>query len=149
MQDPQERVVYVLLRGGFGALEGANQVFLQTIEVVKVSMTVEVPVAEFDQAGFESNLATLLGIDPARIRVAGVNPVRRLSLWMRKLSDGGAAVDFEIAEDPPAPTAADITGLSGPLLMEAELSDTTPPPSPSDPFAPPTPAPTMPYNAAD
>ena len=45
---------------------------------VKVSMNVEVPVAEFDQVNFASNLATLLGIDPSRIRVADVRPVRRL-----------------------------------------------------------------------
>ena len=39
-----------------------------------VEAAVEVPVSEFDQEDFESNLATLLGIDPARVRVAGVSP---------------------------------------------------------------------------
>ena len=79
MQNPQERIFVVVLRGGYEATtKGANLVFLQTIEVVKVSMNVEVPVAEFDQVDFASNLATLLGIDPSRIRVADVRPVRRL-----------------------------------------------------------------------
>ena len=55
-------------------------ILLQTIEVVKVSMTTDIPVSEFDKPGvkdgFVNNLATLLGIDPTRIRVAAV-AVRR------------------------------------------------------------------------
>ena len=69
-QNPQEKRFYLKMNGGATGMTEGQSIFLQTIEVVKLSMTAEVSVADFDGDSFVSNLATLLGIDPARIRVA-------------------------------------------------------------------------------
>ena len=78
-QNPQARRFYIKMNGAADGMTLGQSIFLQTIEVVKVSMTADVTVAEFDGDEFVGNLATLLSIDPARIRVADVRPARRLA----------------------------------------------------------------------
>lgn len=145
-QNPQERRFYIMLRGGVDGMTLGQSIFLQTIEVVKVSMTLDVPVSEFDGDDFVSNLATLLQIDPTRIRVVDVQPSARLlraqgtAAFARALASG-LVVDFEIDEDPPAPSADEL-GLT---LVEPESAAdelTVDAAAPVDPFAPPTPPPT-------
>ncbi len=72
-------------------------------------MSVDVPVSQFDaetpsgrenRNNFVNNLATLLGIDPTRIRIAAVNPARRLSRASRKVPgtpQSGGALPREVA----------------------------------------------------
>ena len=93
------------MRGGESGMTDGRLIFFITLEVVKVTMTLDIPVSEFDQEGFVDNLATFLGIDPTRIRVAAVNPVeRRLSRLRpdvsdvspaRRTQDGGINVEFD------------------------------------------------------
>lgn len=61
-------------------LQGPGHLEIRTERVVEVSATLAMSIDEFYSAQdqFVANVAAVLGIDPARIRVATVVPGRRL-----------------------------------------------------------------------
>ena len=71
----------------------ASHITIKTLPVVRVSMAFDVPAGGFfEEDAFVSNVAALLGIDMARIRIVSVIAGRR---------DGrrsGGGVDMEIGE---------------------------------------------------
>ena len=105
-------------------------VYLQTLAVVQVTMSVSKTVAEFDnaaQTSFISNLALLLGIDVNTIRIVSVSATRRLageteaSAEKRRLS--GINVDFQIVE--PAPVLeASVTAANDVVESAGSVSAT-------------------------
>jgi hypothetical protein len=133
-QNPQERRFYILMRGQPGGMTNGNSIFLQTLEVVKVTMTLDVTVEQFDQTSFVDNLATLLGIDPSRVRIASVAP-------------GSIVVDFEIEEDPEPPTVADQGLVPIDITAEDPVAEpivTVGTAAPTNTGVAPTPTPTVP-----
>jgi hypothetical protein len=155
-QDPQAKRFHILLKGRAGGYTGTGGLFLQTIEVVQVSMSLAVPVSEFDSNNFIGNLATLLGIDPTRIKVVDVRVARRLSgaedsallpsfaVDVRRLQSG-TAVDVEIAEDPPAPDSSDFgsTAVESTASSSSTFTGAPPPSPPGSPAPPPSPPPAV------
>jgi hypothetical protein len=61
-------------------LKGPSHVEIRTERVIQVSATLAMSVEDFykQQDAFVANVASVLGIDPARIKVAQVVPGRRL-----------------------------------------------------------------------
>uniref|UniRef100_A0A0G4ICS1 PA14 domain-containing protein n=1 Tax=Chromera velia CCMP2878 TaxID=1169474 RepID=A0A0G4ICS1_9ALVE len=84
--DPQERHFYIVLTGAPGASKGTNYVDIRTVPVVQLTMVLDVHEADFSGANLGSNIATLLALDPSRMKVA--DPER---LGFRRLSEDEAA----------------------------------------------------------
>jgi cysteine-rich repeat protein len=88
-----DRVLSFLVRG-------ADRVQLRAVPVVQVGLVVAVPIDDFFAESFVSNMAAVLGINPARVRVVSIVPGngrRRLLDDSRRLS--ATSVVTEIAED--------------------------------------------------
>ena len=69
--DPQARVLHIVLRGGGAA--GDHQVDVIRTSAVAVTVALDIPMEEFYGDDLVNNIATLLGIDPSRIKFVGVD----------------------------------------------------------------------------
>ncbi|CAE8689971.1 unnamed protein product, partial [Polarella glacialis] len=116
--DPHSRRFYLIMKGGTyngrAATVGGGFVLLRMLQVVQLSMTVSVPLAQFDGPSMISNLATLLQIDPSRIKIVSVQT--RAQVGGRRLSGFGSPrslqaeeleVLTQIVEKNPAPVPGD------------------------------------------
>lgn len=70
--DPHQRRFYITVRGAAERLTGQGAVLLRMSMVVQLSLTMSVPVTEFDGESLIDNLATLLQIDRSRIKIVSV-----------------------------------------------------------------------------
>lgn len=70
--DPHQRRFYVTMRGGADRLSGRGALLLRASMVVQLSLTAAVPLSDFDGPSLVYNLATLLRIDPTRIKIVAV-----------------------------------------------------------------------------
>eukprot|EP00397_Hematodinium_sp_SG-2012_P000012 GEMP01000012.1.p1 GENE.GEMP01000012.1~~GEMP01000012.1.p1 ORF type:complete len:4962 (-),score=849.24 GEMP01000012.1:1054-15939(-) len=116
MQNPQAQEFVILLKGGGPSL------FLQTVDVVQVTQTLDVPVAEFVADDFINNIALLLGISPDRIKVVDVRA-------------GSTIVDFNIEEDPPVLSSEDLSDAPQESQGSSDVTLIIPEPTPVDPNA--------------
>ena len=71
-------------------VKGSKPVTIDTVPVVQVSMTLAVSEGDFfNEDSFVSNMAFVLGIDPARIQ--------RVNIVAGRQSSGDLEVDFEVS----------------------------------------------------
>lgn len=74
--DPHARRFYVVMRGGtydgVPAIRGGGQIKLRMTMVVQLSLTMSIPVEQFDGANLIFNVATLLQIPASRIKIVSV-----------------------------------------------------------------------------
>ena len=73
--NPQERVLYLLMRGGNDAQQTYD---LRVTNVVQLSMSLAISLSQFYSDSLQANIATLLSIDASRIKIAAVSSSRRL-----------------------------------------------------------------------
>lgn len=134
--DPQARRFYLVMQGGFfdgrAASVGGGFILLRLLQVVQVTMTVSMPLADFDsveQDKFVSNVAALLAIDPARIKIVQVQSKAQVAaqggrllealemlqatLQERLLQGEELSVIFQIVEENPEPVPGEAFADSG------------------------------------
>lgn len=99
---------------GRAATTGAGFVLLRMLQVVQISMTVSVTLAEFeDGSTLVNNVATLLQIDPSRIKIVSVQSRDQVAAGGRRLQSSGLSVIFQIVEENPEPIPGEAFADSG------------------------------------
>jgi len=126
--DPHARRFYFTLRGGIHsgrpATLGGGSVLLRLMMVVQLSLTVSVPLREFDGKSMVDNIATLLQIDKSRIKIVSVQSRAQVAgASGRRLDDNGEAssaseVIFHIVEANPEPLPGEAFDGAGPGYVE-------------------------------
>eukprot|EP00930_Biecheleria_cincta_P023408 TRINITY_DN1691_c0_g3_i1.p1 TRINITY_DN1691_c0_g3~~TRINITY_DN1691_c0_g3_i1.p1 ORF type:complete len:2461 (+),score=365.35 TRINITY_DN1691_c0_g3_i1:773-7384(+) len=116
--DPHARRFYLIMRGGYfdnrPASRGAGFVLLRLLKVVQLSLAVSVPMADFEGPAMVNNIATLLKIDPSRIKIVSVQTRAQVAASQggRLLSDGVSVV-FQIIEANPEPIPGEALSEAG------------------------------------
>jgi len=117
--DPHARRFYVIMKGGvFGgraATRGGGFILLRLLQVVQISMTVAVPFSTFDGDAVINNVATLLQIDPSRIKIVSVQSRAEVAAQGGRLlqADDGVSLIFQIVEPNPEPVPGEAFSESG------------------------------------
>jgi len=124
--DPQERVLYLVLRG---SATGGEQVYdLRTENNVQLSLSLKISEAEFFGPTLVNNLAMLLQIPASRIRIVAVHAqgTRRRLLQSNSTGNlsttGGVSVNVEIAPPQSVETvASNTTALTENIVAQQTL----------------------------
>lgn len=133
--DPQARRFYLVMQGGFfggkAATLGGGRIDLKLLQVVQITMTVSVALADFDdveQNKFINNVATLLQIPSSRIKIVSVQSKAQVAAQggrllqdvptFRNLQDEGVEVIFQVIEDETVSTGDDFSGAAVAELRE-------------------------------
>jgi hypothetical protein len=128
--DPHERRFYLTMKGGTysgrPATLGGGFVLLRLLLVVQLSLTVSVPLLEFDSKSMIENVALLLKIDPSRIKIVSVQSRAQVAAGGRRLRE--PIVSRRLSNSSNSSTA---------ILVQ--ISEKSPPPLPSSAFAGATP----------
>jgi len=98
---------------GRAATTGAGFVLLRMLQVVQISMTVSVTLEEFEGPALVNNVATLLQIDPSRIKIVSVQSRAQVAAGGRRLQSSGLSIIFQIVEENPEPIPGEAFADSG------------------------------------
>lgn len=87
-RDLSNQEVQLLMHGQEGGFGGAGFVFVQLLDVLRMEVILNVPVADFDWRGFPSKAAKSMGVSVDRLQIIDIRPVRANVSRLRRLAAG-------------------------------------------------------------
>lgn len=94
--DPNNKVLHLVMRGGGAAGDHAYNIVRTSSIAVDMSITLDVDAENFYGDDLIHNLAALLGIDPSRIKLVGVD-LSRPDDTGRRVAEGSSENEFVVA----------------------------------------------------